>query len=229
MGSESGHKFEDMSAIVDNEIAKRRNRWQLKAIPSIDFDDISQIIRLHIWIKWSQWDQKRPLEPWLNRVITNQINNLVRNLYGNFSRPCLSCAANQGGSPPDGLCAIFEKQCNACPIFAHWEKHKKDAHDTKLPLPLVGIHEQEVFNMPQDSSDQSKEIDELHSKMKIILNPVQYKFYDLFYIQGLPEEKVAKLMGYATTEKNRKSGYKQIPALKRIIIEKAKKAIERDL
>jgi DNA-directed RNA polymerase specialized sigma24 family protein len=217
--------FEDKKKIIDEEIAKRRGRWKLKAIPSMDFDDVSQILRIHIWKKWHLWDQTRPLEPWLNKVITHQITNLIRNLYGNFARPCLNCAANQGGD----LCAIFGKQCSLCPLYAHWEKHKKPAHDTKLPVPLIGTHEQEVFNIPQENSDLLKQVQDMHGKMKLILTAMQYRIYDLLYIQGKTEDEVAKVMGYRTSEANRKAGYKQLPNIKKIILQQAKKIIEKEL
>jgi DNA-directed RNA polymerase specialized sigma24 family protein len=220
-----GFSFVDKIEVIRGEIKKRKGRWKLKAIPSMDFDDVSQILEFHIWKKWELWDQSRPLEPWLNKVITHQITNLIRNLYGNFARPCLGCAANQGGD----LCAIYGKQCSECPIYAHWEKHKKNAHDVKLALPLVGAHEQEVFNMPEQSTDLVKQISDLHVKMKRALTPMQYKFYDLFYIKGYSEEEVAKMMGYKTNEKNRRAGYKQLPNMKKTIISKAKKIIEVDL
>jgi hypothetical protein len=30
------------------------------------------------------WDQTKPLEPWVSRIITNQIRNLIRNNYTNY-------------------------------------------------------------------------------------------------------------------------------------------------
>lgn len=221
--------FEEKIRVIDAEIKKRQGRWKLKAIPSIDFEDVSQILRIHIYKKWHLWDQSRLLEPWLNKVISHQLTNLIRNLYGNFARPCLNCAANQGGNPPDGLCAIYGKQCSECPLYAHWEKHKKSAHDTKLPVPLVGNHEQEVYNIPSDSGDIMKQIEDLHIKMKEVLTPMQYKVYHLLYIKGNSEEEVAKLMGYRTSEKNRAPGYKTLPNMKKIIIQKAKKIIEKEM
>lgn len=217
--------FEDKIAVIDQEINKRRGRWKLKAIPSIDFEDIAQILRIHIYKKWCMWDQARPLEPWLNKVITHQITNLIRNLYGNFARPCLNCAANQGGD----LCSIFGKQSSICPLYAHWEKHKKSAHDTKLPVPLTGLHEQEVYNIPEGGDDILKQIEELTLKMQTALTPMQYKFFDLLYVQGKSEEEVAKLMGYKSHDNKRKAGYKQTSQLKKLVIQKAKKIIEKGL
>lgn len=227
--------FEDKIDVINTEIKKRRGKWKLKAIPSIDFDDVSQIIRIHINEKWYQWDQSRPLEPWVNTVITRQIINLIRNLYGNFARPCVSgdngkpCPANQGvDAQGEGLCSIYTKQCNACPLYAYWEKHKKSAHDTKLPLPLDS-HSQAVYDIPENNFDITRQVELLHEKMKEQLSPMQYKVYKYLYIEGKDDDEVAKLMGYKTTEKNRFPGYKQIPNMRKLIIEKAKKIIEKDL
>lgn len=231
------YKFEDKINVIDSEIAKRRNRWRLKAIPSIDFDDVSQILRLHIYKKWYQWDQALPIEPWLNRVITNQIINLIRNLYGNYARPCVSgdggkpCAANQGPSPSEkelGLCAIYGTQCSACPIFAYWEKHKKSAHDTKLPLPLES-HSQEIYNIPEESFDISRQVEELREKLKISLTSLQYKIYTYLFIEGKTEDEVAKILGYNTSERGRSPGYKTIGTTRKLIVERAKRIIEKDM
>ena len=60
-------------------------------MPWIAFEDVEQIIRVHIYQKWSQWDQKRDLKPWINKIITNQFKNILRNYYLNFAKPCSSC------------------------------------------------------------------------------------------------------------------------------------------
>ena len=76
--------FEEKSEIVIKAINKKRNKWQLTAIAWMDFDDVSQIIKLHIYKKWSMWDQSKPLEPWIGRIIANQLKNLIRNNYTNY-------------------------------------------------------------------------------------------------------------------------------------------------
>ena len=113
--SEDENKFEDYIDVIDEEIKKRRSKWKLTSITWMDFDDISQILRIHIYKKWHLYDPVKPLAPWLNRIITNQIKNLIRNNYGNYARPCLKCAASEGGD----LCVIYEKQCSDCPLYAH--------------------------------------------------------------------------------------------------------------
>ena len=74
---EQSDTYEDKSHVIDNEIRKRYYKWHLHAIAWFDFDDVAQIIRAHIFKKWNQWDQARPLEPWVNKIISNQKINKI--------------------------------------------------------------------------------------------------------------------------------------------------------
>ena len=40
--------FEDCILTINQEINKRRGKWQLKAISWMDFDDVAQILRIHL-------------------------------------------------------------------------------------------------------------------------------------------------------------------------------------
>lgn len=219
--SEAKLDFESSIEVINNEISKRKRKWTLTILAWMDFEDVSQIVRIHIYRKWHLYDPSKPLAPWLNKIITNQIKNLIRNNYGNYGRPCLRCAAAE----PDDLCSIYAKQCNNCPLYANWEKSKKRAHDTKLPLSLEN-HTQEVFNMTGDSFDAEKTAGKLHAKMRTVLKPNEWIIYELLYVKHASEEQVAKVMGYKTSEKNRPPGYKHIKNVKKIIIAKAKKILQ---
>jgi len=213
-------KFEDCVDIIDNEIQKRKAKWHLTAVQWLDYDDISQILRLHIYKKFDMWDQSRTIEPWLNVIISHQISNLLRNNYGNYSRPCLKCSANEGGN----LCSIYATQCNSCPLYKRWSKTKKQAYDSKLPLPLEH-HSQEVYDKPNVSIDVEKGIKTLDHYMKGILKPIEYKVFKYLYVDGGKEDKIAKILGFKTTEKGRSAGYRQLKNLKDSITEKVKKAV----
>ena len=215
-------KFEDCIDQINTEIAKRRNKWNLTALSWMDFQDVSQILRIHIHKKWDMYDQSKPLGPWVNRIISNQIKNLIRNNYGNFARPCLKCAAAEGIN----LCSIYGKQDNSCPLYKHWFLNKKNAHDAKLPLPLEN-HTQEVHNQPNDYLDIEHAAKKLHKAVAKILKPVELTVYKYLYVENIDEEAVAKKMGYKTSEKNRSPGYKQIKNIKKSIINKVKKLLEK--
>lgn len=212
--------FEKCIDIINEEIRKRKNKWNLAALSWIDFEDVEQILRVHIYKKWSLYDPKKPLGPWLNIIISNQIKNLIRNNYGNYARPCLKCAAAEW----DDSCSIYEEQCNKCPLYAHWESNKKDAFNTKVTLPLEN-HLKEVHDMTNEGFDLLKSTQSLSSALKKILKPAEWTVYEMLCLQNKREDEVAKILGFKTTEKNRSPGYKQIKNLKRSILVKAKKCI----
>ena len=217
-------KFEDCIESIDAEINKRRGRWNLTALSWMDFDDVSQIIRVHIFKKWHLYDQSKSLAPWINTLISNQIKNLIRNNYGNYCRPCLKCAAAES----DSLCYIYGTQCSACPLFAQWEKTKKAAYLTKLPTPLESV-EHEMENIELSDFDFDTVLKRLNSKLKAVLKPNEWVVYENLYLNNKSEQEVAKILGYKTSEKNRSPGYKQIKNIKKSIIDKAKEIVAENI
>ncbi len=225
-------KYEDKAEEIDVEIKKRRGKWFLDSLAWFDFEDVEQIIKAHIYKKWDQWDQKRSLKPWVNKIITNQMKNILRNNYSNFVRPCLNCPFNQC-SVKDGsansLCGFTKSglQDSTCPLYAKWERTKKSAYDIKMALTLE-YHSHEVGSMPDQSFDLMSAQDKLNVFMKKELSPKQYVVYDLLFVQHKEEEDVAKVMGYKTSEKGRKAGYKQIKNLKKVFKEKAQMILDKE-
>jgi hypothetical protein len=223
--------FSECIYIIDEELAKRRGKWRLTAIAWMDFDDVCQKIRLHVFKKWSQWDNSRPVRPWLNTVITNQMTNLIRNNYSSFSKPCSACKYNQGGN----LCELYSVQSTECVEYAKWNSGKKNAYDIKIP---ISIHENfgnsndekstfSAFDIPDNGvyMDYAVNIEKLHLRMREKLTVVEYKVYNFLYIENKDEIETAKLMGYKTSEKNRSPGYKQIKKIKNKIFKVAKQTI----
>lgn len=223
-----GSTFEDNIKIIDVEIAKRRRLWNLSSIQWMDFDDVAQLIRIHIHEKWALYHHDRPLIPWLNTVISHRIKNIVRDIYGNFARPCLRCAAAE----PDNLCKIYTAQCSDCPLYAAWEKSKKRAFEVKMPVPIENHLNNTECSFIDNGYTDSQEIDKtatiIHKKMQETLKPIEWSVYKFLFIDNLSEEETAKKMGYRTSEQGRKAGYKQIKNLRRAIMEKVKKAIRND-
>ena len=222
--------FEESISIIDEELLKRRGKWRLDFIAWMNFDDVCQKIRLHIFKKWDHWDQSRPLRPWLNRLICNQIANLIRNNYSSFAKPCLTCPHNMGAD----ICALHGIQSSACSDYSKWEKVKKAAKEIKMACSLNS-----AFSYG-DGDDKGRELDikevntfvdydskisDINNKMKSVLTALEWKIYDYIYIQNLSDVETARLMGYKTSEKNRSPGYKQIKKVKNKIYEVAKKII----
>jgi len=216
---EERKKFEEYVDVIDNEIRKRRSKWRLDAITWMDFDDVSQIIRTHIYQKWNQWDQARPIIPWINKIITNQLKNLIRNHYHNFAKPCYNCPFNGDMNLKEeaGESCSFTKsrrQDSSCPLFAKWSKSKKHAFEIKMASSLNEIKYDEPSISKISNLNLDFYIEKSHKEMELFLSEKQYKIYKMLFIENIEEEEVAEKLGYKTNEKGRKAGYKQIKNLK---------------
>jgi hypothetical protein len=213
-------KFEKHLDLINSEISKRKNKWTLSALNWIDFEDVSQIIRFHLYKKWNLYDDSKPILPWINRIISNQIKNIIRNNYGNYARPCLKCAAAIG----EGGCRIYGEQTSTCPLFKNWYNTKKNAYDIKMAVSIED-HSSEVNNKSQNQLDIQKAVKNLNIIMQKVLKPVEWQVYDLLYMQQKSEEQVCKILKLKF-DKNSKTGYnKQLRNIQKSIIKKARTLI----
>jgi len=218
--------FEECLPTIEEEIAKRRNKWQINSITHIDFDDVSQILKIHLNDKWHLWDQSRPFKNWLNTVITNQIRNIVRNNYGNLAPPCNRCPMNQGV----GLCSWTPsgEKSSECPTYAAWERSKKNGYELRLPSSIDNPDEAVSFSLSGDFENYNFEesIARFDVELKKTLSKSNYLVFKLLFLEGSSEEEVANHLGFTTSESGRKAGYKQIYNIKKKIIDTAKKILE---
>ncbi len=213
-------KFEACINLINTEILKRKNKWTLSTLNWIDFEDVSQIIRFHIYKKWNLYDESKPILPWVNRIISNQIKNLIRNNYGNYARPCLKCAASIG----ENECRIYEKQDESCPMFKNWLKTKKNAYDLKMAVSIED-HSYEINNQLSLDTNIQKASENLHKKMKEILKPVEWKVYELLYIEHKTEEQVCRILKFKYDKKAKSTYNKQLKNIQKSIIKKAKQCL----
>ena len=211
--------YEDCHQIIDEELIKRKNSWFLNSVNWIDYEDVCQIIRLHLFNKWDQWDQIRPLKPWLNKIISNQFKNILRNYYTNFAKPCLNCPFNMGSS--EEACGFTKSgaQDDTCPLLNKWLKTKRYAHYVKIaaPMPENEHSIDSSFLEKNDFIDFEKCIDKIKKRLKEKVNTKQYELFHLLFIENIDEAEAAKRVGYKSTEEGRKAGYKQIKNTKKIL------------
>jgi DNA-directed RNA polymerase specialized sigma24 family protein len=217
------YSFEDKLSEIEAAIEKKRSKWVLEAVPSVDFDDIKQIMLAHIHKKWPKWDQSRPVGPWLSTVVGNKFKNELRNHYGNYARPCMRCPHNGGGN----LCGITVNglQNESCEEYRHWKKKKKSAYDIKLAVTMEN-HLHEINNQPDSFVNIGQIIEKLSDLMEEELTPKQFLAFKMLFIEKHSEADVAAFLGYKTKEKKRVAGYRQIKNLKKILYSTAKKVIE---
>ena len=207
------HNFDSQRDDLEELLKKYRPKWQLSALAWMDYDDVCQIIRLHIFKKWHLWDQSRPFKPWASMIISNQIKNLIRNNYSSFAKPCLRCPHNMGSKFCDYTKS--EEQDETCAEFAKWKKKKEKAYNLKLPLALeeglsTGTTTIKDFVDYKDSSMK------LHNLVMDQLSEKHKKIYFMLYIENIDENDIAKKFGFkADSSKRKKPRYKQMANLKK--------------
>jgi len=216
-----GPSFEENAQFIMSEINKRRNLWTLTSVPHIGWEDVAQTILIHIYEKWHLYNNKKPLGPWLHIIISRQIKNMIRNLYGNYARPCLKCAAAEG----ENLCKIYSLQCNLCPLYQSWDKGKKRAYEVKMPV-CIENHLNDNDISYRDEQDINVAAQAIHEKMKKVLKPKEWFLYQYLFIDHLPEALLATKMGFRSNEAGRKAGYRQIINLKKAIMVKIHRALD---
>jgi RNA polymerase sigma factor (sigma-70 family) len=223
---DSPKTFEESLPSLDEELIKRSHKWHLTALAHLDYDDVCQIIRRHIFKKWNQYNPSMPFKNWANSIISSQLTNIIRNVYWNHERPCLDCAHNL----EDGHCAITYSgtQCNECPLYLKWSQTKKSAHDIKLAVSMEG-HLTEVHNKVDEFYDLEINVNRLNKRLELELPAHEWKFYKAYFIEHKSEEEVAAIMGFRSGEVNRPPGYKRLKQLQKIIAAKAKLILKEGL
>lgn len=216
--------YEDKSAELDEILAKYRPKWKLDALAWLDYSDVCQIIRMHVWKKWHLWDQTRPFKPWAAMVISHQMMNLVRNNYSNFARPCLKCPFFMGS---DG-CGFTKSgiQDQECEIFAKWKKKKEQAYNLKLALPIEdGGHLGE--SLMEDNIDFGKAEKKMHKHVMAQLSGRHLEIYKLLFIENMEDSEIAQIYGFKKdSSKRRTVRYKQLCNLKKRFYEMAKQVLK---
>ena len=217
--------FEDYYEIIEKEVEKRRIKWTLSSISWIDYDDVKSIIITHIYKKWHLYNQDLPIKNWLSSLIRNQTSNLVRNYYSNSTRPCLNCRAYQN----ENECRIYNTcDPDLCPLLGWWHRTKESAYNIKLPLSSEH-HQNEVSELPHSNFDLESTAENLHTKMKTILNQNEWKIYKFLFIDGLSEEETAEKLGYKVSYRyNQNTQAKMIQIIRKKIIDKVKKVLKSD-
>lgn len=211
--------FEDKIDVINKILLTRKKKWYFAGISGLDYDDVCQTIRMHIAKKWYQYDQSRPLEQWVNRIISNQITNLIKMHYLKYAPPCAQCASNQGGS----FCSFTKsgEKCNECPLYKKWSKSKVDGFNLKMPEPIVQEHTL-VSSKPNYNIDWDKSMAKMSDLLKRHLPENLYQVYEDLYVKCMSEEELAKKLGFRASKVNKTAGYKQIYNFKKEIIKVAK-------
>jgi hypothetical protein len=178
-------------------VARRRPSWTLSTMA---WEDVESVLTTRIYQKLHLYDVLRPFENWCNRLISNEMANLLRQCLYKHARPCLTanpyggeCAFNLGGD----RCGFTSTgtQCAECPLYAKWATKKEAAHNLNSSLPLDS-HMQEVQSMQSDFVDYETAKPIMDARIMARLNPHEANIYKLLFIDNLSMEQVSKGLKY---------------------------------
>lgn len=222
--------FEDVQAEIDSILASKRSFWNLNSISHVDFDDICQIIRVHIFTKFDQWNQDLPFTPWANKTVSRQIINLKKKYYGRLAPPCQGCQFNMGG----GQCSFTKSgsKSSECPDYAKWEITKGVGYKLLLAESTDKAYdsdpdgESQITLESNNSPDYAAASDRLHQLVMAGLPAKMQKLYRWLYIEHRSDEFISQAMNFKTSEEGKLPGYRQITNIKRVLIGRAKEIIK---
>jgi hypothetical protein len=110
-------------------------------------------------------------------------------------------------------------------MFLAWHKNKKNAYNLKMTV-SIEEHSNEINNQTYTSSDEQRASENLHSKMKEILKPIEWRVYELLYIKCRSEEQVCKTLGFKYNKDAKTTYNKQLRNIQKSIIKKAKACLQ---
>jgi len=203
---------------IERLVERRKTTWRLTTIA---WEDVSATIIERIWANFDSYDSSKPLDRWVNKLITNTIHNLLRDNLYRVAKPCN--AANAYGAPCSynlgcGRCAWTEKngsgsgmQDASCQFYAKWEKKKQAKFAISTPLSIEN-HIDESHNIQSDFLDIDKAKVVIDEKIMEHLSKDEAKIYRLLFIEHKNPEEVGKIMGYKKQSNSDVHGYLQIRA-----------------
>jgi hypothetical protein len=215
--------YEECSDLIEKEIAKRRGKWTLTILRWMDFDDVAQILRAHIFKKWHLWDQSRKLAPWIQRIMSHQICNLLRNNYTNYARPCIQCKFSLGEEgclqTPSG------EQCAECPLYKKWTESKQSGYHIKMPLELEN-HVQEVYNKIDDTINFKETMRRVSEELGKKMSKKRFAAFNILFIEETSDEDAIKILNIKNNTKNKYGQKKLLMAFKDSLQKEAKNIIK---
>ncbi len=190
-------------------VNKRRAKWRATSI--MEWADVESILLTRIYQQLHHYDESKPLDRWVNTLISNAIMSLLRDNIFKTARPCIAansygaqCTFNLGGDK----CSWTKsgRQCGECKFFAAWEKKKQGKFAISTPLSIEN-HVDENYSRQDnffDIEEGKKIVDE---NIKRRLTKEEYRIYVLLCIKYLDIDEAAKKMGFVKINDNDMRGY----------------------
>jgi len=217
-------KYQEIEEIVN----RRRGSWTLTSI--LEWQDVFSILITRVWKNFGAYDSSRPLDRWVNTVVSNELKNLGRQHLYKHARPCVnamgygeSCAFNRGGN----VCSKTPSrtQCAECPAYKAWQEKKESKFNVSTPLSLEN-HTDESKNRFCDSIDIPRAKEIIDAKIIAKLDKKEGRLYKYLFIKHYSPEKAGKKMGFKLQKNSKIPGYLIIRKFQIKVVDLAKQIIE---
>lgn len=181
--------YESEYSRINAVIERNKCRYQLNGVAWMDWEDVKQVIRLHIYRKWHMWNPERPLEPWINIICINQIRNIVRNNWSNYARPCLRCKCYQG----DDCCSLLISGCIGlgCKEYKKWWFTKRGAVDLKVSYSMAD-HEEEIPPLVKQEGVDEVILRELLTYLEKKYGEIDRFIFESFFLTCIAEKEIVR-------------------------------------
>ena len=194
MDKKTKKHYEDSLSIIEECLTQNRSKWNQNSVKWKQWEDVKQDIKIHLFKKWHKYDHDKPLKPWVNGIIRNQIFNIKRNIWGKHAKPCYNCPA----SLPNNMCKIFGVQSQECMKYNEWSVKKECAYNLNNASDLESAESYIDYSSSLVNENYDYEFfsmkSELEEELMNILSPREKIFYQLFFIQEDGYEFVAEVL-----------------------------------
>ena len=214
-------------------IAKRKLKWRATSV--MEWEDVQSVLMTRIFQQLDHYDPSRPLDRWVNRLLTNAIKSLLRDKVFKDAKPCTSGQApgfNMGSSYGRGCaCYLGDGRCSwtksgmadsSCKFYAAWQRKKQAKHAISTAASIEN-HYNESQSMPDDFFDVEAAKRVIDENIQRRLTKDEYRIYVLLYVNHLTIKEAVKQMGFV--EPDNTKGYMHIRGMALKIKEVAKQIV----
>ncbi len=210
-------------------IAKRRHKWRATSI--MEWEDVASQLLTRCFRQLHHYDTTKPLDRWVNKLISHAMMNMLRDNVFKLAAPCTSGQApgfSTGSSYGRGCaCYLGAGRCawtksgvpdTTCSFYASWlqKKHTKFAISTPLS---IENHVDEYHSTQDDFLDIEAAKKVIDENIKKRLTKEEYRVYIYLYVKHLSMEETMKKLGF---KKNDQKNYMRVRNISILIKETAK-------
>jgi hypothetical protein len=188
----------------------------------MEWSDLESILITRIFQQLHHYDESKPLDRWVNKLISNAMMNILRDKIYRDSAPCSSGQAPgfSMGSSYGRACACYlgGNKCSwtksgnvdsTCRFYAAWRAKKHTKHAIATPLSIEN-HTDEYHSTQDDFFDIEAAKKVIDENIKKRLTKEEYRVYVYLYVKHMSMDETVKKMGFKKADKDDMRPYSKV-------------------